>query len=275
MNNDEKLKLQAYTDQRLKDHIQNNKDFQNKLIAFERHKKKLLANSGEISETLSKEFSLGLRSQIFNGYYIIQEFLSQDGSKFYEEFINQSLGHLAIEVPLLVNNIINDQQVLITEMYKKFMTNCIDQFEDVFTTLQHIAYEAAYIGSLQAITDLRSNPKDNQIISSMGLLGQLDDVYFITPSYYLAVSNFNNSAEFWYLFDWTDGTAKIGTINILKTVIDTKTKFSVHVVLTEHVIIDFKEVAAIILTKLKDLHNTSKDDVTFNFGRVESFYILE
>jgi hypothetical protein len=211
-----------YTDQKLKAHVQNNEEFNLELAnTFAYYKEKLLdiANESD-NEQLEADFFNCIKSQIFNGYFMVQELLSNEETKFVDEWFLQSVGMIAQQLPEMLRIATNDdiEGIITHEPLKKLASKLVVEFEGVYPLLMDISLNTACMGAKWALIDEAEkrgiSPYQPQL---KGLLFHIDDAVFINPQTYLSCDITTESSEVWTVItSGYSGLDKIAEVTVIK-----------------------------------------------------------
>lgn len=219
--NKDTLDIFDYTQQKLKAHYQNDKEFNRELATiYEFYKIKLSSILTEDQrEKMEKMLEESIKQQIFNGYYMGLELLQSD-YQFENEWFQQSEGMIAQQLPDLLRRATNNQieEVVTDKTLQKLMTWLVVEYEGVYPLLMDISLNTACMGLKWALKDEGSKRQIDLYESSFkGMLGNLDDITFITPQCYIQLVVTNEGSEVWEIINSDYKTLeKIGEVNVVR-----------------------------------------------------------
>lgn len=215
--------IYKYTDQKLKAHVQNTPGFLGELDNLFEHYKFILQPKIKEADygTLDTSLNEAVNGQVFNGYFMFQEFLNADDTEIADEWFQNSKGAIAQEMPSLLRNITggNIEEVITNNPLKKMASWLVAAYEDVFPTLMDLSLNAACMGAKWAVYDeaekrgiIHYNPQTN------GKLAFLDDVSFINPESFIIMTAVNEKSEIWEIIkSYSHDYEKIGEVTLLET----------------------------------------------------------
>lgn len=219
--NKDTLDIFDYTQQKLKAHYQNDKEFNRELATiYEFYKIKLSSILTEDQrEKMEKMLEESIKQQIFNGYYMGLELLQSD-YHFENEWFQQSEGMIAQQLPDLLRRATNNQieEVVTDKTLQRLMTWLVVEYEGVYPLLMDISLNTACMGLKWALKDEGSKRQIDLYESSFkGMLGNLDDITFITPQSYIQLVVTNEGSEVWEIINSDYKTLeKIGEVNVVR-----------------------------------------------------------
>lgn len=207
----------SYTDNKLKAHIENNKEFDREFIQYNMYYQELLGSKVKPTEqeTFTNLLFNAIKSQIFNGYFLFRELLEKESTMINDEWYTQAQGKLITQIPNIIKEASGENyiEVVTSTTMREFITWMIKRYEDVLPILNNMSLHCASLGFKWAIIDERDRKGLQPYIANIeGYLGLLDDITFIHPQYYI-VADLKNDAltEKWALFDFLN-QEKLGDI---------------------------------------------------------------
>src|SRR5690606_5764474 len=95
------INIYEYTQKKLKDHQQNNQEFNIDLATiYEFYKNRLLQYvQHDKVEKMENMLFAGIQSQIFNGYFMAMELMQNSESNFEDDWFKQAEGVIAQQIP--------------------------------------------------------------------------------------------------------------------------------------------------------------------------------
>lgn len=211
-----------YTDQKLRAHFQHNQQFNVELATtFAYYNEKLLNVAVDSDkEKLETDFYNCVKSQIFNGYFMVQELLQHEDTKFENEWFMQPIGMIAQQLPDMLRAVTNDniEEIITHDPLKKLASRLVMEYEGVYPLLLDISLNTACMGAKWALIDEAEKRGIQQYQpQSKGLLAYMDDVIFINPQMYLICDITTESSELWTLISSRNtGLDKIAEVTIIK-----------------------------------------------------------
>ncbi|QXE03523.1 hypothetical protein [Terribacillus sp. DMT04] len=151
-------------------------------------------------------FFEAVKSQYFNGYFIVRELLSDEQTTLDPIWLSNPEGILTEEIPLLIREAVlqNEEEALISETMYQFIMSLISEYEDVHYPLNQIAFDIAFLGSKRAFIDERDSigveAQKGGLESRMARIG---DFTFITPQIFLGPKHVTAETEMWDLYWWS------------------------------------------------------------------------
>lgn len=211
--------LFEYTEQKLTAHYQVNDELILEMgNAFNYYNNKLAHIIKESDkDRVENELFTSIKSQIFNGYFMACEILSNN--EFPEHFFSQSKGVIAQQVPDLLREATNfNIEGVVTDSHlQNFISWLVVEYEDVYDLLMDISLNTACIGTKWAFYDFA----EKQNISLYqpqyeGLLTKIDEITFINPQTYLTCMVSTDTSEVWDIItSQHKGLEKIGEATII------------------------------------------------------------
>ncbi|WP_078557261.1 hypothetical protein [Bacillus alkalicellulosilyticus] len=272
-----------YTKQKLESHFQNNENFNKQFtIMYEFYHKKLawIINESEIS-FFSEMFFQAVKSQFFNGYFMIREYLALPEGELTDEWLAQPESFLTEEIPNLIRQLVgeNFENAITSQDMHQLTIWTVTKYEDVLPILGEIAFDIVCLGAKQAIKDERTNrdiPKYEPSFTS--LLAPVEEYTFINPQLYL-VSNFINSeSEIWTISWWSSLNKidnKAGEVLIAKAQTEMGEQYILNVSLSREINeLDRQPLLENILTRFMENNNIPRYNVAVGFSIVEDYYVL-
>jgi len=270
-----------YTEQKLIAHFQNNTQFnQQFFVLTEFYKNKFIGLITKEDEQIFEEMLFQCsKSQIFNGYYIMRELLSNNQETLSDEWFAQSEGILTEELPGIIREAAQHDfdNIIIEEEMKKLIRWAITRYEDVYSTLHQISFDLVCFGAKQALIDERDKMGIQSNEALNGLLGAVNDLNFISPQSYLTCNVKSSESEIWTLSWWssiqtTDN--KVGEVAVLSIPLENTTQYALNIYLRkrlpEH---ERSSIINILLANLME-NGIAREDILVSYALVEEFYIF-
>lgn len=201
-----KDELWNYTGQKLKAHYQNNEDLSNQignLLGYYSERFKGIVKDSELG-TLENELYKCIKTQIFNGYFIIQEFLNNDETVFTNEWFTQTENMIAQQIPEFLRTVSGDnrEEILLTDTVKNLSSKLLIKYEGVYPILTDLALNASSLGAKRALLDEADKRGVNLSKSQYnGIFGSLDDITYLDPQIYINCLVAYPNTEMWEIID--------------------------------------------------------------------------
>lgn len=274
------LNFSNYTDKKLKAHYQNNEEFNQEIfLSYEFYKSRLipLVKDHDV-ERLENELLDSIKSQIFNGYFMVVEFLNHEETQIENKWFQQSAGMIAQQIPDMLREITGNQleEVITYDHLKKLASWLVVNYEGVYPTLMDISLNTACMGAKWALID-EGEKRELKLYEPQhkGILGNLDDVTFINPESYITCKTMNQSTEVWELIKSNRNTLdKIGEITILAVHgAENQQAYFVNVnIRNTFSQMQQEELINSIVTRVMALNDIERSQITLTGAAIEEFY---
>lgn len=275
--------LFKYTEQKLQSHFQNNDEFNKQFAIMEQYYYKKVENiiNSEDKKKFQELFFTSVKSQFFNGYYIVREFLYHDPNALNEELYTQPKGHITEDAAMLMNGLNQNGQIeaIYTESLNDLVKWLITRYENVRELLRQISFEIVCLGATQALID-EKNSKDWEVdgISEKGFLGSLTDINFLNPQIYSTPIVYSLGLESWTLHYWSalnKEDNRAGDVSVYEVEVNGYKQYHLNIYLSKNILsFEREELLRIILAKLMTHRGIERSQVIVNFAVVEDFFIL-
>ncbi|MFB1100385.1 hypothetical protein [Terribacillus sp. JSM ZJ617] len=197
-----------FTENKLRQAFTNDEHFNmqfNILNHFYFEKVKVLTDA-ERHRDYEEPFFEAVKSQYFNGYFIVRELLSDEQTTLDPVWLSNPEGILTEEIPMLIREAVlqNEEEALITETMYQFIMELTAEYEDVHSSLLQIAFDIAFLGSKRAFLDERNSLEvEAQKGGLESRMARIGDFTFITPQIYLGPKHITTETEMWDLYWWS------------------------------------------------------------------------
>ena len=202
--------------------FKNNLEFReeiNELYLFYRRKLLLHAKQNHQQDLIEYDFEEVVKSTIFNGYYIMKLILSDKDTVLSDDDWMLNPGTARNEIPKFLKSINNDNALdWKTEINHRFSMEVLNSIESAYDLTKSLIREIAEYGAFKAfIEDTRYKGSINSEESSL-LLGNSNDLYFLSPQVYTVPSFVTLQHEIWDLFFWSSLNKEdwVGTVHLSK-----------------------------------------------------------
>lgn len=203
-----------------------NKELDN-LTVFYGRKLMALTNKESVHEIIENSINNVIRSQVFEGYYVMTTLLNDKEVEFSDKIWELPKGILRNQVRLMLDKMFEDTDYNWTdnEVSNSFALVMLNEVENGFDIAEIITYEVAVFGAYKAIIDdsrYKGPAKDEKVIEMK--LGNPFDLEFINEQVYMEAKHYSDQHEIWDLFilgkpnkenSWC-GTAHLSTIPLEK-----------------------------------------------------------
>lgn len=268
------------TDQMLKVHYQDNQLFNSDVVkSYEYYQDKLFQIVNEADkERVTESLFQSIKSQIFNGYFMIKELLQNVTID--DEWFTQSKGMIAQQIPeMLLKATNNDIEGIITHTPLKTMASwLVIEYEGIYPLLMDISLNTACIGAKWALID-EAEKRGVTLYQPQhhGKLGYIDDVTYIYPSSYIVCEVSNETSELWsIIYSGYNGYDKLSEVTILKSVnqtgleryymnINIKNRFST---------IEHQNLIDDLAVRFMEINKLDRSQLILAASSVEEFYII-
>ncbi|QAS54795.1 hypothetical protein [Halobacillus litoralis] len=275
--------LFKYTEQKLQSHFQNNDDFNKQFAIMEQYYYNKVENiiNNDDKNKFQELFFTSVKSQFFNGYYIVREFLYLDPTALKDEFYAQPKGYITEDAAMLMNGLNQNGQIeaIYTESLNDLVKWLITRYENVRELLRQISFEIVCLGATQAIMDEKDS-KERMVsgISERGFLGPLTDINFLNPQIYSTSVVYSQGIETWTLHYWSalnKEDDRAGDVSVYMVEVDGYKQYHLNIYLSKNIFsFEREELLRIILAKLMTYRGIGRSQIMVNFAVVEDFYIL-
>ncbi|MDC3424288.1 hypothetical protein NC797_07170 [Aquibacillus sp. 3ASR75-11] len=275
--------LFTYTEKKLSSHFQNSGEFNRFFkVMYDYYSNKLnVFIKVEDKEVYESKLFQSAKSQFFNGYYIVREFLADENTNLPDEWLSQPEGFITEEIPGIIKSAAgnNFEEVILSEDMHNLILWAVTRYEDLHALLKQTAFDIVCLGAKQAILDERDNkgiPKPQTAIP--GLLGDFDDFMFLTPQHYFQAEVKTDETEIWSLNWWSSlakEDSKAGEVTLIKIPGENNVQYALNLYLTKEIDEHERErILALLLMTLMDKNDIPRNDIMVRFAVVEDFYIL-
>jgi hypothetical protein len=271
-----------YTDQKLKAHHQNNMEFNFELAnAYEYYKAKLfeIVNPSD-QERVANELFQSVKSQIFNGYFLVQELLGHETTQIEDDWFKQSIGMIAQQIPDMLRDITdnNIDEIITFKPLKEMASWLVIEYEGVYPLLMDISLNIACLGAKWAFIDEAAKREITPYNPNLGgLLANVDDVVFINPQNYLTCDIKTESTEFWTVLNSKyNEIDKIGEVTIIKHQgNDGSDIYSMNLNIKNSLsLIEQQSLIDTLGVKLMDSSEIKREHLSLTGSSVEEFYYI-
>ncbi|WP_163537274.1 hypothetical protein [Gracilibacillus sp. YIM 98692] len=279
-----KSELMEYTHNKLESHFQNNDDFNREfIIMFQFYFNKLgeIILEKELEQLEESLFSI-TKSQYFNGYFIVQEFLNNEEiGVMKDEWLKQHHGFITEQIPDIIYNLTGEEleEIITTEEMHIFIMDMVTKYENIRPLLKQIGLDVAYLGAKQAFLDEREKRHlDEEPVLDTGLLANIGTYEFITPQHYLAADHLSQNAETWLLGYWSsieDREPQAGEVTIIRVPREDTTEYIIRMYVSNDILEHERQmIAQIMIAMVMERNNVNRDHIHASFASVENFYVM-
>jgi hypothetical protein len=207
--------------QHLKDKFDNDLDFQDELhgfFTFYARKFILKAKNTEQQEYIEKNLYDLVKSQFFQGYYVMKVILADQETELPEEIWALNPGIVRNEVPILMDNLYQDnpEQWYQTDVAKSIGMELVKHFDDVYELLRQMRKDIALYGAFKVFIE-DDRYQNTQPIKEEFIFGNPFDLLFLNPQIYMQAQFKTGEQEIWDLYWWSatkQSGAWIGSIQL-------------------------------------------------------------
>lgn len=182
--------------------IQFNKELED-LVLFYGRKLLAIAKSSNTKEIIVGTIDNVVRSQYFQGYYIMTTILDEDEMKFPDKTWGLPLGILRNEIPKAIYTIFDNEvnfDWAANEVINEFAAVMIKELENGFDVVESLKYEVAAFGAYKAfLGDPRYKIESNDT-KTPALLGNPFDLEFLNFQVFMQAQYYSNEHEIWDMF---------------------------------------------------------------------------
>ncbi|MFD5853585.1 hypothetical protein ACFWGC_25975 [Cytobacillus pseudoceanisediminis] len=228
----------------LRKQYQTNKHFRDELDNLSLfYGRKFMNKTNDEEERLSiiKQMDDMVKSQFFQGYYIMKSILLDKETSLPQDVWSLNPGLVRNEIPLLFADIFKDSpdNWHLTDVSQNIGLDLVQRFNNVYDLVKQTRKDLALYGAYKAfIEDDRYQSQTDNNQSSM-ILGNPFDLTFLSPQVYMQAQFLTEEQEIWDLNLWSSlGTKWVGSIHFSRIPHDQMTlflfQFSVSEVIQEN-----------------------------------------
>lgn len=178
----------------------------------------VLAKNEEQERLIHENFPDLVKSQFFQGYYVMNSMLSDNETEFPKEVWKLNQGIVRNELPILFNKIFKEhtEDWHLTEIGQKLGMKLVQEFDGVYDLVKQIRKDIALYGAYKAFSE--DERYSTQKHTDELILGDPFDLIFLNPQVYMQAQFVTTGQEIWDLYTWSSfkhGSSWIGTIQFL------------------------------------------------------------
>ena len=204
MNLAEKTHIEIY--EFLQKEYDENKEFRQELenlYTFYGRKLMQFVKKEDQQEYVENKFGDVVNSLFFQGYYIMKMILNDEETILNEEGWKLPLGVTKNEIPLMLSSLLQDEKFdWKTDISHQFSMDILNYIEAGYETTQEITKEISEYGAYKAFIDDSRYVGNKEETNDM-LLGNPNDLNFLSPQVYSKAQFFTEQHEIWDLFYWS------------------------------------------------------------------------
>jgi len=174
----------------------------------------------DVLEQFNKMFHLFIDSQIFQGYYIATEILTNEETKIENEFFLNDDGYMIEGIISIFTQAVGENlfEIIRTEVTGEFTQWAIREFENIRPTIRQIMYDATIYGAKQRfIEEKKLRNIINTVSEVEGYFSSPTQIQYVLPDVYIENMVFT-STEVWEIYRSSTypNESSIGEINIIE-----------------------------------------------------------
>ncbi|WP_028393945.1 hypothetical protein [Bacillus cihuensis] len=263
----------------LKNEFESNEDFRKEIdnfIFFYGYKFMSQCKTESQEKLVQESVNDLIKSQYFQGYYIMTTLLNDSDQKFPETVWSTPKGMLRNEIPLFIETVFEgSDEWYKTELSHNITMNLIQSMDGLYDLIKQTRKDVALYGAYKAfIQDKRY--KGNQAETSRQMnLGNPFDIFFLNPQIYMQAKFFTEEQEIWDLYTWTafNNSKWVGTIRFSSFSNENNTPFYILEVSLSN-FISHSEKIEIVNNLLNSLSDTIKASLQTRLYHVENMEVL-
>lgn len=162
------------------------------------------SKSNDQTTYIEKNLSDLIKSQFFQGYYVMKSMLLDEETELPEDVWTLNNGIVRNELPILMETIFKDNPSdwYRTDLGQSIGMKIIQEFDDVYDLVLQMRKDVALYGSYKAfIGDVRYQVPEQS--NENLVFGNPFDLNFINPQIYMQAQFSTNEQEIWDLYFWS------------------------------------------------------------------------
>lgn len=178
-----------------------NQELENLTIFYGRKLLALTSNEN-VHEIIENTISNVIRSQFFQGYYVMSNILEDEEVEFTDNVWTLPKGIVRNQIRTMLDNLFNDTEYnwIDNDVANSFALVMLNELEKGFEVVEGIKYEVALFGAYKAfLEDSRYSVAPSEKVNDFKL-GDPFDLNYINHQVYMEAKHYAEQHEFWDLF---------------------------------------------------------------------------
>lgn len=275
--------LITHTQNKLEALFQNNQQFNIDFISmynFYQNKLHDFIPESDMEDIYDNFFS-AVKSQFFNGYFMVQQLLNDDELGGIEnDWLKQHEGFIMEQIPSIIRELASDNfdEAVMTDDMRDFIMDMITKYENVRKCIKQIAFDICCLGFRQGFLDERDKrglesfkPTEKGILSSYGVYD------FLTPQTFLVNEYISADAESWVLNFWSsmEIDSKAGEISVIQIPSQNRVEYALNIYLYKQIPeVERTKILEILIAMVMENNNVARNQIRVNYALVEEFMIM-